>query len=89
MKLLQEIEDFIIDKIDTAMDVFSIGFLFSATITDLCKFNIIGGEITHTIGWILTIGWMAFRCLSAFEDYKMKRNARKFQNEVIDEANRK
>ena len=81
-----EIKDFIYDHLDTGMDVFSLGFLFSATIRDLCKFNMLGGEITHVIGWILTIGWMAFRCLSAFEDYRMKRSSRKLQDEIIEES---
>lgn len=91
MELLQQIEDFIIDNIDTAMDLFSISFLASLSLQKWCKFNAhqVFGDLVYYVGGALTLAWLVFRALSSIEDYRMKKNARKFQNEVIDEANRK
>lgn len=86
-----DLEHFLINNFAHIMDVFSITFFASITIDKLCKLNIHNafGDGLYYVGGFLTLAWLTFRALSSFEDWRMKRKAREFQNEVFNEASKK
>lgn len=82
--------DFIMDHINGMMDVFSASFLCSIYLQKFCNFNVhdVFGDIVYYIGGFLTLAWLTFRALSSIEEYKTKRNMRRYNKELLDEASK-
>lgn len=80
------------DHVQTPLDICAVSFYTYFTYLRL----FCGGVSIHTfcenlffyIGGLLTILWGIYRALSQYEDWKMKKQASKFQKKVFDEANK-
>jgi len=89
--------DHVFENIDHIFDGISIGFFCTITFEKWCNLNIhdMFGDVTYYVVGTFTLLWVGFRALSSafkamaeLEDYKMKKKARIFQEEVLDEASK-